>query len=164
MATNFGSKIAVTGFLWTIATGLLVMEAALSGRPTKCRYCQYTATKGCCHGNYFFSFYIWGAHWRHLVNTTEPSMFGGDVAFCQITLTTCWWLCCISWRLGKWYKIRWNDWEKFTMSCCCGWWKWWWVTNIPFVSNVESPEFIIGGWSKLFVLLFIYLATAVNFL
>jgi len=30
-----------------------------------------------------------GAHWRHLAITTEPSMYGGDVACCQITLTTC---------------------------------------------------------------------------
>jgi len=37
----------------------------------------------------FLAFYIWGAHWRHLKNTTEPSMCGGDVALCQITLTTC---------------------------------------------------------------------------
>jgi len=22
-------------------------------------------------GNHFLSFYIWGVHWRHLVNTTE---------------------------------------------------------------------------------------------
>jgi len=35
------------------------------------------------------AFYIWGAHWRHLKNTTEPSMCGGDAALCQITLTTC---------------------------------------------------------------------------
>jgi len=30
-----------------------------------------------------------GAHWRNLANTTEPSMYGGDAALCQITLTTC---------------------------------------------------------------------------
>ena len=35
------------------------------------------------------AFYIWGAHWRHLKNTTEPSMCGGNAALCQITLTTC---------------------------------------------------------------------------
>jgi len=23
----------------------------------------------------------WGAHWRHLANAIEPSMFGGDAAF-----------------------------------------------------------------------------------
>jgi len=30
-----------------------------------------------------------GARWCNLANTTEPSMCGGDAAFCQITLTTC---------------------------------------------------------------------------
>ena len=29
------------------------------------------------------------AHWRHLANTVEPSVCGGDVVLCQITLTTC---------------------------------------------------------------------------
>jgi len=29
-----------------------------------------------------------GAHWRHLANTTKPSMCGVDAALCQITLTT----------------------------------------------------------------------------
>jgi len=29
------------------------------------------------------------AHWRHLVNTIEPSVCCGDAALCQITLTTC---------------------------------------------------------------------------
>ena len=28
-------------------------------------------------------------HWRHLTNTVEPSMRGGDAACCQISLTTC---------------------------------------------------------------------------
>ena len=30
-----------------------------------------------------------GVHWRHLANTTELSMCGGNAACCQITLTTC---------------------------------------------------------------------------
>jgi len=30
-----------------------------------------------------------GAHWRHLENTSEPSICGGNASFCQITLTTC---------------------------------------------------------------------------
>jgi len=30
----------------------------------------------------------WWAHWRHLVNTTEPSVCGSDAALCHITLTT----------------------------------------------------------------------------
>ena len=29
-----------------------------------------------------------GAHYRHLANRTEPSVCGGNAAFCQITLTT----------------------------------------------------------------------------
>ena len=33
-------------------------------------------------------FCIWGAHWRHLKNTKEPSVCGGDAALCQITLTS----------------------------------------------------------------------------
>jgi len=37
----------------------------------------------------FLAFYIWGPHLRHLNDTTEPSMCGGDAALCQITLTTC---------------------------------------------------------------------------
>jgi len=37
----------------------------------------------------FSAFFVWGARWRHLANTTEPSMCGGDAALCQITLTTC---------------------------------------------------------------------------
>ena len=34
------------------------------------------------------AFCIWGAHWRHLANTTEPSVCSGDAALCQVTLTT----------------------------------------------------------------------------
>ena len=30
----------------------------------------------------------WGAHWRHLVNAIEPSLYGSDAALCQITLTS----------------------------------------------------------------------------
>jgi len=30
-----------------------------------------------------------GAHWRHLANTIEPSVCGGDAVLCQVTLTTC---------------------------------------------------------------------------
>jgi len=31
----------------------------------------------------------WCAYWRHLANTIERSVRGGDAAACQITLTTC---------------------------------------------------------------------------
>jgi len=65
------------------------MEGGLSGRPTECRYCRCPGPKGRCHGNHFLAFCIWGAHWCHLANTTEPSVCGGYAALCQITLTTC---------------------------------------------------------------------------
>ena len=38
------------------------------------------------------------AHCRHLANTIEPFMFGGDAALCQITSTTCfflYWVNCV---------------------------------------------------------------------
>jgi len=35
-----------------------------------------------------------GADWCHLANMTEQSMCGGNVGFCQITLTTCSSCCC----------------------------------------------------------------------
>jgi len=60
----------------------------VSGRPTKCRYCRYTATKKRCHGKIFW-LSIFVVHIRHPANTTEPSVCGGDAALCQITLTTC---------------------------------------------------------------------------
>jgi len=44
------------------------------------------ATKGRCHGNHFLAFYIWGAHWHHLANMTEPSVCSGNAALYQITL------------------------------------------------------------------------------
>jgi len=36
-----------------------------------------------------FGFLYMGSHWRHLANTTEQSVCGGDAALCQITLITC---------------------------------------------------------------------------
>ena len=30
-----------------------------------------------------------GKRWRHLANTTEPSICGGYAALCQMTLSTC---------------------------------------------------------------------------
>ena len=62
-----------------IATTPLVMEG-FERSANKMHDCRYTATKGRCHGNHFLAFYIWGAHSRHLANTTEPSMCGGDAA------------------------------------------------------------------------------------
>jgi len=80
------------------------MEGGLSGRPTECRYCRYLSpkrlvtlstsrhytnnciylSKGRCHGNHFLAFYIWGAHWCYLANTTEPSVCGGNAAYVKL--------------------------------------------------------------------------------
>ena len=61
----------------------------LGGQAIWRRHSRFRGSKGCCHGNHFWLSIYGGAHWRHLKNTTEPSMCGGDAAFCQITLTTC---------------------------------------------------------------------------
>ena len=45
----------------------------------------------------------WGAHWRHLANTIEPSMCRGDAAFCQIILSTCYYV---------YYDIIYNTWSS----------------------------------------------------
>jgi len=60
MATNFGTKIAITGFVRMIVTRQLVTAESLSGRPRECRYCQYLALKGSYYRNHFLAFYIWG--------------------------------------------------------------------------------------------------------
>jgi len=46
------------------------------------------------------SYIRWGAHWRHLGNMTEPSMWGSDVALCRITLATC---CVCVCQLKTWH-------------------------------------------------------------
>jgi len=61
MATNFGTKIAINGFVRMIANRQLVMEGGLSGWLTECRYCQYLAHRERCHCNHFLAFSIWGA-------------------------------------------------------------------------------------------------------
>jgi len=80
MATNFGSKIAITRFGY---------GRDLSGRPTKCRYCRYPETKGRCHGSICLSIdgMYSGATWRIRLN--RSCAVGGDAVLCQITMTTC---------------------------------------------------------------------------
>jgi len=82
MATNFSTKIAITGFVRTIATRQLVMERVwVVSR-------QNAGIADTLHMVTIFSaFCIWGAHWRHLANTTELSVCGSDAALCQITMT-----------------------------------------------------------------------------
>jgi len=51
----------------------------LDGGPEMPRDVAMTTIFGC----------LWDAHWRHLANTTEPSLCDGDMTLCQITLTAC---------------------------------------------------------------------------
>ena len=81
-----------------------------------------------------FAFYIWVAHWRHLKNTTEPSMCGSDAALCQITLTTCFFVVAAAYNqlfcelMGKYllvselhntHIIRWVFWQQFSVAESC---------------------------------------------
>jgi len=96
MATNFGTQFAITGFVGfnfgCMIASCLILWVGFRGQAIRWRHSRFQGCKECCHGNHFLAFYIWGAHWRHLVNTIEPSMCGGgggDAALCQITLTAC---------------------------------------------------------------------------
>ena len=72
---HFGTKIAITGFVRTTATRQLVIYGAgFEWLTDRLQILPIPCTKGRCHGNHFLAFYIWGAHWRHLVNTTQPSV------------------------------------------------------------------------------------------
>jgi len=44
------------------------------------------------------------AHWRHLANTIEPSVCGGDAASCQITLNT--------------WRVRWTVENDHSVETC----------------------------------------------
>jgi len=81
----------------------------------------------CSHGR---------AHWRHLANTIELSVCGGDAVLCQITLTTCFCrpflkagmlsLCwCRTYRLirNKWSSRR-RHWRFSRSFTICSAWLW----------------------------------------
>ena len=78
MATNFWTKIAITGFVRTIATRHLVMEGVWLVRRQNAHIADTLlrefGTLPWQPWHLFLAFYIWGSHWRHLANTTEPSV------------------------------------------------------------------------------------------
>ena len=53
-----------------------------------CVRCGSTGAKYVAMATIFVFLYM-GVHWRHLANTTEPTVCRGHAVFCQITLTTC---------------------------------------------------------------------------
>jgi len=89
-ATSFWLSMGYN-FSCMIATDkrCLILGVGFRGQAIRRRHSRDRGSKGRCHGNHFLAVYIWGAHWRHLANTTEPSICGGDAALCQITLTNC---------------------------------------------------------------------------
>ena len=48
----------------------------------------------------------WKAYWRHLANTIEPSVCGGDAVLCQITLTIAIVIAPISQNSTVYYKVH----------------------------------------------------------
>ena len=67
MATNFGTKIAITGFVWTIGTRqqFFTDDEGLSGRPTEYRY-----RRVCCGQT---------AEWIKMPLVTEVGLDPGDI-------------------------------------------------------------------------------------
>ena len=94
MATNFETQFALTGFVGYNFGCMIPSDTLFDSRgwvfgvklsdediaDIKCLSVRAKAS--------IFVFLYMGAHWRHLANSTELSMCGGDAALCQITLTT----------------------------------------------------------------------------
>ena len=89
MATTFWLSMGYN-FSCVIASDTLFdSRDGFSGSSYPMRHSRLRGFKGRCYGNHFLAFCIRGAHWRHLANTTESSMCGGDATLCEITLNTC---------------------------------------------------------------------------
>jgi len=102
MATTFWLSMGYNLGCMIASDTLFDSKGGFSGSSYLRKIADLEVSKGRCHDNHFLAFCISGAHWRHLANTTEPSMCGGDAALCQTTLTTCFglaWtillLCCL---------------------------------------------------------------------
>jgi len=93
MATNFVMQFAITGFVGynfrcMIASDTLVdSRGGFSGSSYPMKTWPILRFLETLPWQPFFGFLYMGARWRHLANTTEPSMCGGYSALCQITLT-----------------------------------------------------------------------------
>ena len=83
MATNFGTKIAITGFVRTNMSYWrgMVMEGVWVLSRQNADIADTLNIRERCHGNHFLAFCIWGANWCHLANLTEPSVCGAAMRF-----------------------------------------------------------------------------------
>jgi len=125
VATNFGTKIAITGFMRTTATRQLVMEGVwVVGRENvDIASTLHNAPTGHCHGNHFLAFYIWGAHQRHLANMTVTICVWQWCGLMSnyFELTTCFIWCYRLLRCFSWWQC-----QAFIH------WLWWlWVLFLP---------------------------------
>jgi len=74
MATDFGSKITITGFVRMIATRQLVMEGSLSGQPTECRYCHTMHLRDVAMATIFWLFV--GYNFRCVIGSSTILILG----------------------------------------------------------------------------------------
>ena len=101
MAINFGTHFAITGFVGYNFSCMIVSDMVLDSRGGFSGSCypmetaEFEVLRDVAIAT-ILSFYIWSAHWRHVANTTEPSICDSDAALRQITLTTCYYYCAFS--------------------------------------------------------------------
>jgi len=74
MATNFRTQFAITGFVGynfgcMIASDTLFdsRSGLIFGVKLSDEDSRFRSSEGRSHDKHFFGFYIWGAHWRHLL-------------------------------------------------------------------------------------------------
>jgi len=73
----------VTDVAWSVGLSVTVMSLAKTAELIEMPFGVWTRVGPRKHA------LGGGVLWRNLANTMEPSICGGDAAFCQITLTTC---------------------------------------------------------------------------
>jgi len=69
---------------WSVGLSVTIMSPAKTPEPIEMQFGLWTRV-----GSGKYALGARGAHWHHLINTTEPSVCGGDAAFRQITFSTC---------------------------------------------------------------------------
>jgi len=112
MATNFGTQFAIIGFVWMTATRLLVMEGVWVVGQQNADTADTLQLRDVMLWQPFLAFCIWGEHWCHLVNMTEPFVYSGDADSRQITLTSCYyhWL--------EWHHCEFAAEALYTLTKC----------------------------------------------
>jgi len=89
MATSFWFSMGYKFSCMIASNTVFDCIGGFSGSSYSMKTADFPILRDVATATIFLAFYIWGAHLRHLVNTTEPSTCAGDAALCQITLTTC---------------------------------------------------------------------------